>query len=66
VLTLLEEGVGAQPVAEVIVLPRLARGSLPGGDGIAVDEDLDRAGVALEVAGVLVGAGQRVRGDLLA
>jgi hypothetical protein len=49
VLALLEEGVGAQPVAEVVVLPRLAGFGLPGGDGVAVDEDLDGADVALEV-----------------
>jgi hypothetical protein len=51
-------------VAEVVVLPRLADRSLARGDGVAVDEDLDRAEVALEVANVLIGPGQRVRGDL--
>jgi hypothetical protein len=50
VLALLEEGVGAQPVAEVVVLPCLACGGVPGGDGVTVDEDLDRADVPLEVA----------------
>jgi hypothetical protein len=62
---LLEEGVAAVPVAEVVVLPWLPGrcGSVLG--GVPVDEDLDGADVALEVAGVAVGPGQRVRGDLL-
>jgi hypothetical protein len=51
-------------VAEVVVLPWFPGGCLPGGDGVSVEEDLDRADVAFEVAGVAVGPGQRVRGDL--
>ena len=51
-------------MAEVVVLPGLAGGGGAGGDGVAVDEDLDGAHVAGEVAGVGVGPGQRVRGDL--
>jgi hypothetical protein len=60
---LFEEGVVAVAVAEVVVLPRLAVGGA-GGDGITVDEDLDGAHVAGEVARVAVGAGQRGGADL--
>jgi hypothetical protein len=51
-------------VAEVVVLPGFSGGGRAGGDGIAVDEDLDGADVAGEVPGLGVGLGQRVRGDL--
>ena len=64
VRALLEEAVGAVAVAQVVVLPGLARGRGAGGDRVAVDEHLDGAHVAGEVAGVGVGPGQRVRGDL--
>jgi hypothetical protein len=64
VLALLEEGVGAAAVAEVEVLPRFAVGGAAGGDRVAVDEDFDGAHVPREVAGVVVGPGQRVRGEL--
>lgn len=46
VRALFEEGVGAQPVAEVVVLPRLACRCAARGDGVAVEEDLDSAHVA--------------------
>jgi hypothetical protein len=65
VRALLEEGVAAEPVAQVVVLPRFSGHCSAGGDGVAVEEDLDGADVAFEVAGVLVGAGQRVGCDLL-
>jgi hypothetical protein len=42
VLAPLEEGVGAQPVAEVVVLSRLARFGLPAGDGVAVEASPER------------------------
>jgi hypothetical protein len=61
---LLEEGVVAEPVSQVVVLPRFAAGGGSGGDSVAVDEDFDGADVAFEVAGIAVGPGQRVRGDL--
>ena len=51
-------------MAEVVVLPGLAAGGGAGGDGVAVEEDLDGADVAGEVPGLGVGLGQRVRGDL--
>jgi hypothetical protein len=50
-------------VAEVVVLPRRAGRSLACGDGVTVDEDLDGADVALEIAGVLIGPGQRLQPD---
>ncbi|MFJ7411038.1 hypothetical protein ACIQWZ_09515 [Streptomyces sp. NPDC098077] len=53
VLALFEERVGAQPVAEIVVLPWFAGGCGPGGDRVAVDQDLDRADVPLEVLGGL-------------
>jgi hypothetical protein len=49
--TLLEEGAGAQPVAEVVVLPGLACCGGTGGDGGPVEEDLDGAQVPGEVPG---------------
>ncbi|MGW0949137.1 hypothetical protein ACWD4O_42235 [Streptomyces sp. NPDC002623] len=55
VLALLEEGVGAPAVAEVVVLPGFAAGSGTGGDRVAVDEDSDGAYVPDEVASVVVG-----------
>jgi hypothetical protein len=64
VLALLEERVGAVAVSQVVVLPGLASGCGAAGDGVAVDEELDGADVAGEVAGVVVGPGQRVWGDL--
>ena len=64
VRALLEEGVGARPVAEVVVLPGLARGGGTGGDCRTVEEDLDRADVPGEVPGLGVGPGEGVRGDL--
>jgi hypothetical protein len=63
VRALFEKAVGAPAVAEVVMLPGFSGGGA-GGDGIAVDEDLDGADVAGEVAGFGVGLGQRVRGDL--
>jgi hypothetical protein len=45
VWALLEEAVGAPAVPEVVVLPGLAARSGAGGDGVAVDEDLDGAQV---------------------
>ena len=59
-----EEAVGAPAVAEVVVLPGFSGGGCAGGDGVAVDEDLDGADVAGEVSGFGVGLGQCVRGDL--
>jgi hypothetical protein len=64
VRALFEEAVGAPAVAEVVVLPGLAGGGCAGGDGVAVDEDLDDADVAGEVSGLGIGLGQCVRGDL--
>ena len=64
VLALLEEAVAAPAVPEVVVLPGLAVAGRAGGDGVAVDQDLDGAEVAGEVAGLGVGLGQRVRADL--
>ncbi|MFI7423730.1 hypothetical protein [Nonomuraea sp. NPDC049684] len=64
VLALLEEGVVAEPVSQVGVLPRLAGGRGPVLDGFPVDQDLDGSDVAFEVARVAVGPGQCVRGDL--
>src|SRR5260370_41797023 len=64
VRALLEEGVGAQPVAEVVVLPGLSAGRGARGDRVAVEEDLDGAHVAGEVPGFGVGLAERVRGDL--
>jgi hypothetical protein len=61
---LLEEGVGAVAVPKVVVLPWLTGRCGAGGDGVPVDEDLDRAEVAFEVAGVVVCLGQSVRSDL--
>jgi hypothetical protein len=63
-LALLEEGVSAVAVAEVVVLPGLAGRGGTGGDSVAVDEDLDGADVAGEVARVVVGPGQRHGADL--
>ncbi len=59
---LLEEGVAAESVAEVVVLPRLTSGGSAGGRRVAVDEDFDGADVAGEVAGVVVCLGQGIRG----
>ena len=64
VRALLEEGVGAVAVAEVVVLPGLAGRRGAGGDGVAVDEDLDGPHIAGEVARVVVGPGQRGGADL--
>jgi len=64
VRALLEEGVAAVPVPEVVVLPWLPGGRGPVLGGLPIDEDLDGADVALEVAGVAVGPGEGVRGDL--
>ncbi len=44
VLALLEEAVAAPAVPEVVVLPGLAVAGRGGGDGVAVDEDLDGSG----------------------
>lgn len=57
-----EEGVGAVSVPEVAILPRLTLGNLAVLDGCAVDEYFDGPDVAGEVAGVVVGLGQRGRG----
>jgi hypothetical protein len=46
------------------MLPGFAGGGRAGGDGVAVEEDLDGADVAGKVSGFGVGLGQRVRGDL--
>src|SRR4029078_2526766 len=64
VRALFEEAVGAPAVAQVVVLPGLAGGRGAGDDGVAVEQYLNRPDVAGEVAGVGVGPGQRVRGDL--
>lgn len=48
---------------EVVVLPRLVVGSGAGGEGVAIDEDLDGADVAGEVPGVGVGACERGGAD---
>ena len=48
---------------EVVELERAAAAGLAVGDRVAVEEHLDRADVAGEVAGVGVGLGQRERGD---
>lgn len=64
VRALLEERVAAETVAEVVVLPELPGGGGAVGDCVSVDEDFDGANVAGEVAGVVVGLGERVRGDL--
>ncbi|MCD2107001.1 hypothetical protein O4214_17715 [Rhodococcus erythropolis] len=45
---------------EVVVLPRLVVGIGAGGDGVAIDEDLDGTDVVGEVPGV--GEGPRERG----
>lgn len=55
-LTLFEEGVGAPAVAEVEELPGLAAAE---GNRVVVDEDFDGAHVPGEVAGLVVGPGQR-------
>ena len=59
-----EGNVDQHPLQVVLGLDELAGGGSAGGDGVAVDQDLDGAHVTGEVAGVAVGAGQRVRGDL--
>ena len=65
VRALLEERVAAETVAEVVVLPGLPGGGGAVGDCVTVDEeDFDGADVAGEVAGVVIGLGERVRGDL--
>ena len=64
VLTLLEEAVAAPAVTQIVVLPWLAGGGGAGGDGVTVEEHLDGAHVAGEVAGLGVGLGQGVRADL--
>ncbi|WP_293988519.1 hypothetical protein [Streptomyces sp.] len=51
-------------MAQAIVLPGFAAGGGAGCDRVAVDKDLDGADLASEVAGLVVGPGQRVRGDL--
>jgi hypothetical protein len=61
---LLEEGVGAVPVPEVAVLPRLAGSSGSGRGRVPVDEDLDSPDVAGEVPGVGVSPGERLGADL--
>jgi len=61
---LLEEGVAAEPVPQVVVLPRFPGSRGPVLDRLPVDQDLDGAHVAFEVAGVAVGLGEGVRGDL--
>jgi hypothetical protein len=61
---LLEEGVAAVAMAEVVVLPWLSGRGCTGRYCIAVEQYLDGAEVAGEVPGVSVGPGQGVRGDL--
>src|SRR5437879_891910 len=60
---LFEEAVGAQTVAKIEVLPwgALSRGAT--GDRVSVDEHLDRAHVASEIASVVVRLCQRRRRD---
>jgi hypothetical protein len=60
---LLEEGVAAVAVSQVVVLPGFVGCGGAGGDGVAVDEDFDGAEVAGEVAGVAVGLGQGGGGE---
>lgn len=48
------------PVPEIVLLPWCFISDRVGGDGVAVDEDLDGADVAGEVPGV--GVGPRERG----
>jgi len=60
---LLEERLAAEVVAKVVVLPGFASGRCAGHHRVAVDQHLNGAHVAGEVAGVGVGLGQRVRGD---
>lgn len=55
VRALLEEGVGAVAVAEVVVLPGLPVRGGAGGDGVPVEQDLDGADVAGEVPGLGIG-----------
>ncbi|GHA65065.1 hypothetical protein GCM10010372_76030 [Streptomyces tauricus] len=55
VLALLEEGVAAIAVSEVVVLPGFVSRGGAGGDGVAIDHDLNGAHVALEIAGFGVG-----------
>src|SRR5439155_15458914 len=64
VRAVLDVRVAALAVAELVVLPWFAVGGGAERDGVAVDEDFDGAHVAGEVAGVLVGAGQRGGADL--
>lgn len=61
---LLKEGVGTESVTKVVVLPRFAGCCRAGSYCLTIDEDLDSAGVAGEVASVLVRLGQRVWADL--
>src|SRR5260370_29188585 len=63
VRALLEGGVGAQPVAEVVVLPALSTGRGARGDRVAVQADLDAAHVAGEVPGFWVGRAERGQAD---
>ncbi len=63
VWALLEEGVGAVAVPEVVILKRVAGAGGAGRDRVAVEENLDRAHVAREVPGVGIGLGEGDRGD---
>src|SRR5258708_4175150 len=60
---LLEEAIRAQTMAEVKVLPWSPRRGGAAGDRVSVDEHLDRADIASEIAGVVVRLSQRGRRD---
>jgi len=52
VRALLEEGVAAPAVTEVVVLPGFASRSAPGRHRLPVEEDFDRAEISGEVPGI--------------
>ena len=62
VRALVEELVGAQAMAEVVVAPGLSVGDRLL-QGVLVDQHFDRAQVACEVSGVGIGLGELGRGD---
>jgi hypothetical protein len=63
VRALFEERVGAVAVPEVVELERATARGLPVGDRVAIEKNLDRADIAGEVSGLLVGLGQGERRD---
>ena len=64
VRALLKERVGAVPVCEIEVLPRFAGSGSTSLDSVAIDQDLDGADIAREIAGIVIGLRQRGRRDL--